>query len=124
MSNYIHPLKQHYTTTLKQGGHIKTREPQEEKPFKQLLQQYTDIGLTKHAEIRMQERNIAINRENWQRISDKMKEANQKGITDALVVMEDVALVVSTKNHKVITALHQTEAKEKIFTNINGTIIL
>ena len=41
-----------------------------------------------------------------------------------LVVAGDVALVVNTKNNTIVTALHSNEATDKIFTNINGTIII
>lgn len=93
-------------------------------PFKDVLSTFTDVKVSKHAEARLQERNIEIHENKWTQIAEKMQEAKAKGVTDALVHFDDVALIVNAKNNTVITALHQKEATEKIFTNINGTILL
>lgn len=38
--------------------------------------------------------------------------------------MDQAALIVSAKNGTVITAMERDEAKEQLFTNIDGTIVL
>lgn len=121
MNKYIHPLGQHYVTNPLPKQATKMTH---NNAFKDVLTQYTDLKVSKHAKVRLEERNIQINEQKWQQISNKMVEAKQKGVTDALVVLEDAALLVSTKNNTVITALNQAEATEKIFTNINGTILI
>ena len=92
--------------------------------FKQILRDVSNIKISKHAQMRLDERNIKISNAKWSEISEKMNEAKTKGVTDALVVLNDVSLVVSTKNNTVVTAIHKEEAENKIFTNINGTILL
>lgn len=82
------------------------------------------LTLTKHAQERMVERNIVLNQEKWQSIATQVEKAKQKGITDSLVLTNEAALVVSAKNQTVITMMDRQEASEKIFTNINGTIII
>ncbi|GEN55783.1 hypothetical protein GCM10012290_03050 [Halolactibacillus alkaliphilus] len=93
--------------------------------FQSVLQQKKSVlTLTKHAQERMVERNIVLNQEKWQSIATQVEKAKQKGITDSLVLTNEAALVVSAKNQTVITMMDRQEASEKIFTNINGTIII
>ncbi|WP_241663243.1 hypothetical protein [Peribacillus simplex] len=39
-------------------------------------------------------------------------------VTESLVITENAALIVSTKNNKVITVMYRDEATSQIFTNI------
>src|SRR5699024_3607352 len=93
------------------------------KDFKTLLEEQ-ELKISKHASERLKERNITIDKTQWQTINEKLKEAKQKGVTDSLVVLSDAALVVSAKNNTVVTAMNVNEARNRIFTNINGTILL
>lgn len=92
--------------------------------FRDILQNQQELTISKHAAERMQERNIQLSNQEWQSIQEKVKEAKQKGVKDALVVIDGNAMVVSVKNNTVITALNQSEADKKVFTNIDGTILL
>ena len=60
----------------------------------------------------------------WHTVSDKVQEASLKGVKNPLVLMEQAALIISAKNSTVITAMDRMEAREQIFTNIDGTIVL
>ncbi|MFF2854961.1 hypothetical protein [Peribacillus sp. NPDC058002] len=46
------------------------------------------------------------------------------GVTEFLIIIDNEALIVSTKNNKVITVMNRDVATSPIFTNINGTIVL
>lgn len=80
--------------------------------------------ISKHAQQRLSQRNIQITEANWSKIEQKVSEAKKMGITDSLVLLPNAALIVSTKNQTVITAMDRNEASSQIFTNINGTIVL
>ena len=82
------------------------------------------IKISKHAEHRIQQRNLQINEQQWSQLEDKLAEARRKGINDSLVLMDQAALIVNAKNNTVITAMDREEAGTQIFTNINGAIIL
>lgn len=82
------------------------------------------VIVSKHAQVRMNQRNIEIDAGTWSKIDGKIQQAKKLGITDALVLTEQAALVVSAKNHTVITAMDRKEASTQIFTNINGTILI
>ena len=83
-----------------------------------------ELKISKHASERMNERNIAISDSEWQEITEKVFEARDKGVNQPLVIMEQAALIVSAKNGTVITALDRIEARQQLFTNIDGTIVL
>lgn len=95
--------------------------------FFQHLQEVTEkqeLKVSKHANERLNERNIEISDQEWQIVSDKVFEARSKGVKQSLVLMDQAALIVSAKNATVITAMGRTEAKDQLFTNIDGTIVL
>lgn len=82
------------------------------------------LKISKHATDRLAERNIHISDVEWANVTEKVAEAKSKGIRDSLVLMEQAALIVSAKNSTVITAMDRKEAKNHLFTNIDGTIVL
>lgn len=92
--------------------------------LKTAIESENRLTVSKHAQERLKERNIYISQDHWAKIEEKVSEAKKKGITDSLVLLNNAALIVSAKNGTVITALDRQEAASKIFTNINGTIVL
>ncbi|WP_203246228.1 TIGR02530 family flagellar biosynthesis protein [Sporosarcina beigongshangi] len=82
------------------------------------------LKISKHAADRLMERNIHISDAEWAHVTDKVNEAKSKGIRESLVLMDQAALIVSAKNSTVITAMDRAEAKDQLFTNIDGTIVL
>lgn len=83
-----------------------------------------EIKISKHAEERLQHRNITLNDVQMQKINHAFELASQKNIKDSLVLMDDLALVVNVQSKTIVTAMEQKSAGEKVFTNIDGTIIL
>jgi flagellar operon protein len=57
-------------------------------------------------------------------VNEKVNETKLKGVKESLVTMEQAALIISAKNSIVITAMDRMEAKNQLFTNIDGTIVL
>jgi flagellar operon protein len=80
------------------------------------------VQFSKHAAIRLNDRNINLTGEQMERVADGICKANDKGIRDSLVLVDDVALVVNVKSRTVITAINQ--APENIFSNIDGAVIV
>lgn len=127
----MNPLQVHSLST--QSVSITKPNSQSIHRSSQSFQQYfqTAIELTnhkvivsKHAQVRMNQRNIEIDAGTWSKIDGKIQQAKKMGITDALVLTKQAALVVSAKNNTVITAMDRKEASTQIFTNINGTILI
>lgn len=108
--------------TVKQSAAHATQQS-----FSAHLKEATDVQelkISKHANERLTERNISISDEEWKNVTEKVFEARDKGVKQPLVILEQAALIVSAKNATVITALDRTEAKQQLFTNIDGTIVL
>lgn len=91
---------------------------------KTITQSSNSLSISKHAQTRMQQRNIHIDAEMWTKVQEKVNEAKQMGVKDSLVLLDNAALIVSAKNNVVVTAMEREEARSQIFTNINGTIIM
>ncbi|WP_067838579.1 TIGR02530 family flagellar biosynthesis protein [Amphibacillus sediminis] len=104
----------------------RTQAKSSTQPFREVLNQAqtSQLKISKHAQHRLNERNITISEDKWKEIAFQVNEAKQKGITDSLVVTNDATLLVSATNQTVVTAMDRQEAQSRIFTNINGTIIL
>lgn len=122
MDHRIHQLQQHHAMPLPTVK--KPDSKSESNSFKDILAGAQELKVSKHAKERLIERNISIDEKQWQEISQKMGEAKQKGVTDSLVLTNDAALLVSMKNDTVVTAMNKAEATSRVFTNINGTILI
>ena len=59
-----------------------------------------------------------------EKLSQGVELARDKGLDDALILMDGSAFIVSAKNSTVITALNGRELNGKVITNIDGTVIL
>jgi len=93
-----------------------------EKILKEKLEGSHDIKFSRHAEMRMQMRNIHLTELQKDKISKAIDKAEGKGVRDSLVLMDNLAFVVNVKNRTVITAVSSSELKENVFTNIDGAV--
>jgi len=121
MDHRIHQVSQQQLLHLNRA---KQQTKQIDEDFKSIFEKEQKLKISKHASERLHERNININEAEWNKLSEKIDEAKQKGITDSLVLMKDAALLISAKNNTVVTAMNLNEAQDRIFTNINGTILM
>src|SRR5699024_1043971 len=106
MNNYIHPLQQQ---ALKKPVSTPSKKDTTVNDFKKMLHHASkgNEKVSKHAVERLTERNIQINHATEQLVENKMQDAKLKGISDALVITDEAAVVVKTKNNIGLTALHQ-----------------
>ncbi len=81
------------------------------------------IKFSKHASNRLADRKIELTSSQMDRLAEGTQRAGMKGIRDSLVMIDNLAFIVNVPNHTVVTALDQTQAEEKIFTNIDGAVI-
>ncbi len=95
--------------------------------FKQLLDSQIGAGQVKfssHAQQRLATRNIQLTPGDLVKISEAIERAAQKGSSDSLIMMDNLAFVVSVKNKTVITAMDESNMKEHVFTNIDSAVII
>ena len=97
--------------------------------FREILEQKSaeetgDLKFSKHAALRLADRNITLTQEQLGRLNDGARKAGQKGIVDSLVIVDRLAFIVNVPNNTVVTAMDSTETTDNIFTNINGAVIM
>ncbi|MCR5452598.1 MAG: flagellar protein [Lachnospiraceae bacterium] len=83
-----------------------------------------EVKFSKHAMQRLSDRDINLDATQSERLADGFRKADEKGIKDSLVLMDKLAFIVNVPSHTVVTAMDETESKEKAFTNIDGAVIV
>lgn len=113
---------------LAQTGNL--RYNAEELSFEQILNQRAQMGrkpgelkFSKHAVNRLAERNLSLSDQQLARLEEGTDKASGKGIKEPLVLIDDMAFIVSTGSRTVITAMGSDNTEENIFTNIDGAVI-
>ena len=81
------------------------------------------LKLSAHAKTRLQSRDLQLDSAAWDRVMDGVDKAASKGARETLVLVDDVALVVSVTNRTVITAVDKDRLKDNVFTNIDSAVI-
>lgn len=94
--------------------------------FQEILNEQFNKGVSfsKHANERVEKRNIQISESDLNRLDNACDRAQQKGIRDALIVMENSAFIINAPNKVVITVVDKNEMKSNIFTNIDGALFI
>jgi flagellar operon protein len=77
-----------------------------------------------HAQQRLQSRGITLSDRDRQLIDGALKKAAEKGSRNSLFLLRDIGLVVSVQNKTVVTAVDKADLKERVFTEIDSTVIL
>jgi flagellar operon protein len=93
--------------------------------FGQILdRQINNVKFSQHAIERLTSRKISFDQEQMAKLNNAVDKAAQKGARESLVLMNDLALVVSVKNRTVITAMDGASMKDNVFTNIDSAVII
>ena len=92
--------------------------------FEEVLRQKQQLKFSKHAEKRLESRNISLSDEQNARLADGVEQAGAKGIKDSLVLIDSLAFIVNVPSKTVVTAMDQTETQSNIFTSIDGAVIM
>ena len=91
--------------------------------LKTQLERETGITFSAHAMNRLNERGLLLGSEELTRLSQAVTKAGEKGAIDSLILLNDMAFIVSIKNQTVITAMSGEATKDNVFTNIDSAII-
>jgi flagellar operon protein len=81
------------------------------------------LKFSAHAQARMQSRNIPMTPEMMQKLDKAVSGAEQKGSRESLVLLSDLAFIVNVQNRTVVTAMDGESTRERVFTNIDSTVI-
>ncbi len=116
-------------TPIVPGPKAKNPTKQQVEPgnsFKQIIDQKIngELKFSQHAQKRLQMRNIELSEADLQKLQGAVSKARDKGARESLILMDNLALLVSVKNNTVVTAVDGESMKENIFTNIDSAVIL
>ena len=91
--------------------------------FEEVLQTKTLQGeeanglkFSKHAAVRLADRNIELSTKQLERLNEGAKKAKQKGIRDSLVIVDEIAFIVNVPSQTVVTAMDSAQTSENVFT--------
>ena len=84
----------------------------------------SELKFSKHAAMRLENRNINLSAEQSRRLENGVQKASEKGIKESLVIVDSMAFIVNIPNKTVVTAMEQGESNDSIFTNIDGAVII
>ena len=93
------------------------------KSFRAVLESVksNELVFSKHANERLLSRNIDLSEAQLERLQNGTRRAEEKGIRESLVMVDNLAFIVNVKNNTVITAVNEKD--DKVFTNIDGAVI-
>ena len=123
-SNHVHPLKNRTVANNKQPEKTAGKIG---KPFGTVLNEKIanqGVRFSAHAIHRMDERSITRSHNDLERLNAGVERAKAKGSKDSMVLMDEMAYIVSVKNQTVITALTKEMSKDNVFTNIDSVAIV
>ncbi|UCC79189.1 MAG: hypothetical protein JSW64_13075 [Candidatus Zixiibacteriota bacterium] len=87
------------------------------------LKQLTRLKFSGHAIERLADRGVRITGDKAVRLENAVDAAEKKGARDSLVLLDELAFVVSVKNRTVVTACDMQGMKEGVFTKIDSTVL-
>lgn len=81
------------------------------------------LRFSKHAQARLEQRGLTLDAHGLERLQGAVEQAAAKGARDSLVLMDDLALIVSIKNRTVVTAVDAASRRGNVFTNIDSVVL-
>ena len=101
--------------------------PVKQGKFAETLAQETvrreSLQISSHAQKRLNSSQVRLTENDIRRLDGAVARAGEKGSVQSLIMLDNLALVVSVKNKVVITAVDEARAKEGVFTNIDSVVI-
>jgi flagellar operon protein len=122
-NNYLNNINR---VTGNQPASVLQKKQQASNGFENILneklKENSGLKFSKHAEQRLQSRNIILTDLQKDKINKAVSKADQKGVKDSLVMMDNLAFVVNVKSRTVITVVNSNELRDNVFTNIDGAV--
>ena len=83
-----------------------------------------EVKFSAHAIDRLRSRNIMLSLDDSMRLQNAVATVAEKGGRESLVLMDNLAFVVSVNNRTVITAVDGANLQNNVFTNIDSAILV
>lgn len=82
-----------------------------------------EVQFSGHAESRVQSRSINFDQTQLTRLDKAVQSASVKGAKKALVMLDDMALIVGIDKRTVITVVDNQTIRDNVFTSIDSAVI-
>ncbi len=93
--------------------------------FKEVFDnEVTKLKFSAHAQTRLTSREIPLTPGDIGKLESAVDKASAKGAKESLIMLDDMAFIVSVPNRTVITAVSAAQLKENVFTNIDSAVIV
>src|SRR5512133_3398230 len=99
-----------------------TVKPVQGPSFIETLENVQGVRFSNHALKRLQSRDINLNSDNVNRLSDAIDKAEKRGGKSSLVMVDDLAFIVNVHDRTVVTALDTNQRGEGVFTQIDSVV--
>jgi flagellar operon protein len=128
----MEPLKSNLAAPARVGGaygphSARPQAPDASGAFGQLLaaqlSKQGNVSLSGHAQVRFEQRDLALDGAAVQRLSSALDKAHVKGIRTSVIMLDGMAMVANVADRRIVTALNAVQAKDKVFTNVDGVVI-
>lgn len=80
------------------------------------------VSFTRHALSRMASRGIELSTGQHARLGEAIRSLAGKGGRQALILLDQIALVVSVEHYRIITVIGRQTLREHVFTNIDSAV--
>ena len=81
------------------------------------------VRFSAHAQQRLAQASVQLDPNALSRLEAAVEKAGLKGGKESLILLDDLAFVVSVKNRTVITAVGADRMADNVFTNIDSVVI-
>ena len=102
---------------------VKKQDGQFQEILRNSLKLQNGLKFSAHAIERLRSRSISLSGNDIIRLNNAVSKAEDKGSRDSLVLMNDLAFVVSVKNKTVVTAMTNSQMHDNIVTKIDSAVI-
>lgn len=104
-----------------QGAAPAHKENTEFRAVLEAASQKHGLKFSRHAIERLETRQVSLGASEFDRLGSAVERADGKGAQESLVLLDQLAFVVSVRNRTVITAMEPS--KEGVFTSIDSAVI-
>ncbi|RPH92610.1 flagellar protein [candidate division KSB1 bacterium] len=87
------------------------------------LEKPQSLNFSAHAQNRLLSRSIQLTNQQIARLENGVSQAAQKGARDSLVMLDNLAFIVSVSNRTVVTAVDSAMQNGNVFTQIDSAVI-
>lgn len=120
-------LKPLGSANLQEKNKAPSSQNQPTQSFKDVLQKNlktNELNFSKHAQQRLEQRDIELTQDDLQKLNNAVKKAEAKGVDNTLILTAKGAFIVNVPHNTVITAMGEQDLKENVFTQIDGAVII